>query len=414
MQPERLIIIGNGMVGSRLLEELLKRDRDRYHITLFGAEPHAAYNRILLSSLLAGDKSEAQIMFHDRSWYQQQQITLHLGETVTTIDPIKHLVRSDRGTCLHYDKLVLATGSRPMVPPIPGHDLPGVIALRTLDDTRRLLDACTDRHHAVVIGGGLLGLETAHGLLRQGMAVTVVHNSTHLMNRQLDETAARLLQGHLEQQGIRFMLNADTRVIEGDPLQGVSGVAFADGSRIDADLVVMAIGIRPNVDLARQTGLAIGRGITVDSQLRSSDPAIFAVGECVELHGELFGLVAPLYQQARALAEHLTGGSDDHFVPAVTSTQLKVTGVDLFSAGDFTESTQRQTLLYSDLACGIYKKLVLQDDRLIGAVLHGAVEDGNWYFDLIQNGTSVAGLRELLIFGSAFCAQEGAGTLQAA
>ncbi len=243
MQPERLIIIGNGMVGSRLLEELLKRDRDRYHITLFGAEPHAAYNRILLSSLLAGDKSEAQIMFHDRSWYQQQQITLHLGETVTTIDPIKHLVRSDRGTCLHYDKLVLATGSRPMVPPIPGHDLPGVIALRTLDDTRRLLDACTDRHHAVVIAGGLLGLETAHGLLRQGMAVTVVHNSTHLMNRQLDETAARLLQGHLEQQGIRFMLNADTRVIEGDPLQGVSGVAFADGSRIDADLVVMAIGI---------------------------------------------------------------------------------------------------------------------------------------------------------------------------
>lgn len=414
MQPEHLIVIGNGMVGIRLLEELRKRDRDRYHITLFGAEPHAAYNRILLSSLLAGDKSEAQIMFHDRAWYQQQQITLHLGETVTAIDPIERRVQSDRGTYLHYDKLVLATGSKPFIPPIPGHELPGVIALRTLDDTRRLLDACRSQRHAVVIGGGLLGLETAHGLLRQGMAVTVVHNSAHLLNRQLDATAAQLLQQHLESQGVRFMLNADTCAIKGDPQQGVTGVILADGSRLTADLVVMAIGIRPNVDLARQSGLAVGRGITVDTQLRSSDPAIFAVGECVELNGELFGLVAPLYQQARALAEHLTSGSNDHFVPTATSTQLKVTGVDLFSAGDFAESAQRQTLLYSDLACGIYKKLVLQDDRLIGAVLHGAVEDGHWYFDLIQRGESVARVRELLIFGSTFCAQDGADALRAA
>lgn len=397
----RLVVVGNGMAGMRTVEELLKLAPDLYDITVFGAEPHGNYNRILLSPVLAGEKTVDDIMLNTREWYLQHGIELLAGDPVVAIDRPRRVVRSQSGREVRYDRLLLATGSRPFILPVPGHDLDGVIAFRDIQDVETMLEAARNHRHAVVIGGGLLGLEAANGLLRQGMDVTVVHLADSLMERQLDKPAAKLLKVALERKGLRFLLNAQTAEVLGS--ERVTGVRFKDGSEIPADLVVMTAGVRPNADLAKQAGLHCERAIVVDDTLQTYDPRIYAVGECVQHRQATFGLVAPIWDQARVCAAHLAGAGHRRYVQQATATKLKVTGVDLYSAGDFIGSEDSEDLVLRDPRRGVYKRLVLQGNRLVGAVLYGDVQDGPWYFDLIQNGTPVAALRQRLLFGKAQC-----------
>ncbi len=397
----RLVVVGNGMAGMRTVEELLKLAPDLYDITVFGAEPHGNYNRILLSPVLAGEKTVDDIMLNTREWYTQHGIELLAGDPVVAIDRPRRTVRAQSGREVRYDRLLLATGSKPFILPVPGHQLDGVIAFRDIQDVETMLAAARDHRHAVVIGGGLLGLEAANGLLRQGMDVTVVHLADTLMERQLDKPAATLLQGALERKGLRFLLNAQTAEILGT--DRVSGVRFKDGSEIPADLVVMTAGIRPNADLARAAGLHCERAIVVDDTLQSYDPRIYAVGECVQHRQATFGLVAPIWDQARVCAAHLAGAGHRRYVQQATATKLKVTGVDLYSAGDFIGGEGSEDLVLRDPRRGVYKRLVLQGDRLVGAVLYGDVQDGGWYFDLIQSGQRIGTLRPRLLFGKAQC-----------
>lgn len=397
----RLVVVGNGMAGMRTVEELLALAPDLYDITVFGAEPHGNYNRILLSPVLAGEKTVDDIMLHTRDWYVRHGITLLAGDPVVTIDRPRRLVRSLSGRELRYDRLLLATGSRPFIVPVPGHQLDGVIAFRDIQDVETMLAAARAHRHAVVIGGGLLGLEAANGLLRQGMDVTVVHLGDALMDRQLDPSAAALLKQTLERRGLRILLSANTREIVGDTR--VTGVRFADGSEIPADLVVMAAGVRPNAELARQAGLHCERAIVVDDTLQTFDPRIYAVGECVQHRQATFGLVAPIWDQARVCAAHLAGAGHRRYVQQATATRLKVSGVDLYSAGDIVGGEDSEDLVLRDPRRGIYKRLVLQHGRLTGAVLYGDVQDGPWYFELIQNGTPIGRWRNRLLFGRAQC-----------
>ncbi|CDG83595.1 NAD(P)/FAD-dependent oxidoreductase [Janthinobacterium agaricidamnosum] len=398
-----LVVIGNGMAGMRTVEELLKLAPDLYHITVFGAEPHGNYNRILLSPLLAGEKSMADIMLNTPEWYVQNGITLHAGDPVLQIDRRRRLVRAASGLEVHYDRLLLATGSTPFMIPVPGHTLPGVIGFRDIDDVEIMLQAAKHQRHAVVIGGGLLGLEAANGLLRQGMEVTVVHVSDTLMNQQLDKPAAALLKNALEVKGLRFLLNADTAEIVGT--DRVTAVRFKDGSDIPADLVVMAAGVRPNIALARQAGLFCERAIVVDDTLQSYDPRVYAVGECVQHRSATFGLVAPIWEQARVCGAHLAGAGHRRYVQQASPTKLKVTGIDLYSVGNFIGGPDSEDLVLRDPRRGIYKRLVVQNNRLAGAVLYGDVADGPWYFDLIQNRSDISSMRNHLLFGKALCSQ---------
>ncbi|MFL9880614.1 FAD-dependent oxidoreductase [Herbaspirillum rhizosphaerae] len=398
-----LVVIGNGMAGMRTVEELLKLAPDLYDITVFGAEPHGNYNRILLSPVLAGDKSIDDIMLNTRGWYEQNHITLHAGDPVEKIDRRNRTVRSQAGVEIQYDRLLLATGSKPFIIPVPGHALPGVIAFRDIQDVNTMLDAARNHRHAVVIGGGLLGLEAANGLLRQGMDVTVVHVTDSLMNQQLDKPAAALLKKALEMKGLRFLLNAQTESIVG--ADRVTAVRFKDGSEIPADLVVMTAGVRPNIELAKGAGLHCDRAIVVDDTLQTYDPRIYAVGECVQHRKATFGLVAPIWDQARVCGAHLAGAGHRRYVQQATATKLKVTGVDLYSAGDFIAAEDTEDLVLRDPRRGIYKRLVLKGSRLIGAVLYGDVKDGPWYFDLIQKGGDISAIRHQLLFGQAICSQ---------
>ncbi|PFH09893.1 nitrite reductase (NADH) large subunit [Collimonas sp. PA-H2] len=401
-----LVVIGNGMAGMRTVEELLKLAPELYDITVFGAEPHGNYNRILLSPLLAGDKSMDDIMLNPREWYAENGITLHAGDPVTGIDRQRRIVRSRAGVELRYDRLLLATGSKPFIIPVPGHQLPGVIAFRDIQDVETMLAAARNHRHAVVIGGGLLGLEAANGLLRQGMDVTVVHVMDSLMERQLDKSAAVLLKKALEQKGLRFLLNAQTAEILGDQqAKTVRAVRFKDGSEIPADLVVMTAGVRPNIELAQQAGLHCDRAIVVDDTLQTYDPRIYAVGECVQHRMATFGLVAPIWDQARVCGAHLAGAGHRRYVQQATATKLKVTGVDLYSAGDFIGSEGSEDLVLRDPRRGIYKRLVISGPHIVGAVLYGDVKDGPWYFEMIQNKTDISALRSQLLFGQALCAQ---------
>ncbi|GJG98779.1 NAD(P)/FAD-dependent oxidoreductase [Cupriavidus pauculus] len=397
----RLVVVGNGMAGMRTVEELLKLAPDLYDITVFGAEPHGNYNRILLSPVLAGEKTVDDIMLNTRDWYAQNGIELLAGDPVVAIDRPRRLVRSASGKEVHYDRLLLATGSKPFIIPVPGHTLDGVIAFRDIQDVETMLHAARNHRHAVVIGGGLLGLEAANGLMRQGMEVTVVHLADSLMERQLDRPAAELLKTALERKGLRFLLSAQTAGILGD--DRVTGVLFKDGTRIPADLVVMTAGVRPNIDLAAGAGLRCERAIVVDDTLQTFDPRIYAVGECVQHRNATFGLVAPIWDQARVCAAHLAGAGHRRYVQQATATKLKVTGVDLYSAGDFIGAEGSEDLVLRDPRRGVYKRLVLQDGRLVGAVLYGDVKDGPWYFDLIQSGKPIAALRQRLLFGQAQC-----------
>ncbi|MGF1553970.1 MAG: NAD(P)/FAD-dependent oxidoreductase [Paracoccaceae bacterium] len=396
---ERLVVVGAGMASGRAIETLIEADPSAYRVTLFGAEPRGNYDRVMLSPVLAGEKTYDQIVTHDADWYARAGVETRFGEPVTAIDRARRVVVSARGET-PYDRLLIATGSTPFVLPVPGRDLPGVLAYRDLDDVEAMVAmAATPGRRAVVIGGGLLGLEAAAGLTARGMAVTVVHLMGHLMERQLDPEAGRLLHDALAGRGIAMRLDARTEAILGE--RAVEGVALADGSEIAADLVVMAAGIRPNVALARAAGLAVGRGIEVDDAMTTADPAVLAIGECAEHRGVCYGLVAPLYEQASVAAHRLLGRAAT-FEGADLSTKLKVTGCDLFSAGDFADGEGREAIVLRDPARGVYKRLVLAGDRIVGVVMVGDTADGGWFFRKLKAREDVSAGRETLILGPAF------------
>jgi nitrite reductase (NADH) large subunit len=399
---EHLVVIGNGMAGMRTVEELLKHEAGKgFRITVFGAEPHPNYNRILLSSVLAGDKSVEDIVINSRAWYQENGIGLIAGDAVTAIDRGDKTVTAASGRVVHYDRLLIATGSKPLAPPIPGLGLAGVCAFRDIADVNKMLAAAKTHKRAVVIGGGLLGLEAAWGLKQRGMSVALVHLMPTLMERQLDAAAGQLLQRDLDRRGIAFFTDGQTEEITGTT--HAEGVQLADGRFIPADLVVLAIGIRPNIELAKQARLDVNRGIVVSDDMRTSDPDIFSVGECVEHRGQTFGLVAPLWDQARVCAARLAGDAEALFQSRALATSLKITGIDVFSAGALMaadESDDEITL--RDDRSGLYKKIVLRDGKLVGAVLYGDVADGPWYLQLMRDREDVGAVRERLVFGRAF------------
>jgi nitrite reductase (NADH) large subunit len=407
MNKQRLIVIGNGMAGIRTVEELLKIAPDAYDITVFGAEPHGNYNRILLSPVLAGEKKLNDIILNDDAWYANHGITLYKGKKVVAIDRRRRRVRTEDGVEADYDRLLLATGSTPFVLPLPGRDLEGVIGFRDIRDVDLMLEASAQYRHAVVIGGGLLGLEAANGLKKRGMDVTVVHVLDSLMERQLDKPAAALLQRALQDTGLNFRMQAQTESLLGEGR--VRAVRFKDGSEIPADLVVMAVGIRPNIELAKSAGLHCERGILVSDTLQTFDPRIYAVGECVQHRGALFGLVAPLFEQAKVCANHLAEYGIARYEGSVTSTKLKVTGIDLFSAGEFQGGNGCEELLFQDPARGVYKKLAIKDNRIQGAVLYGDTVDGAWYFQMMRDGTDISAFRENILFGQAHVGDSGHG-----
>jgi len=405
MNKQKLVVVGNGMAGIRTVEELLKIAPDLYEITVFGAEPHGNYNRILLSPVLAGEKRLEDIILNDDDWYARHGITLYKGERVIGIQRRKKFVQAESGLTAEYDRLLIATGSNPFILPIPGRDLDGVVGFRDIRDVDRMLEASRQHRHAVVIGGGLLGLEAANGLRKRGMVVTVVHVLDTLMERQLDKPAATLLKRSLEESGLNFLLEAQTEALLGE--ERVRAVRFKDGLEIPADLVVMAVGVRPNIELAKSAGIHCERGIVVNDTLQTYDPSIYAVGECVQHRGGLFGLVAPAFEQARVCANHLAEFGIGRYQGSVTSTKLKVTGIDLFSAGDFQGGADFEELVIQDPARGVYKKLVVRDNRVQGAVLYGDTVDGNWYFQLMREQTDIGDFRDTLLFGRAHMADEG-------
>ena len=400
MKKSRLVMVGNGMAGVRTLEELLKIAPELYDITVFGAEPHPNYNRILLSPVLAGEQTLDEIVLNPWDWYSDNHITLHAGKKVVSVDRVRRIVRAEDGTEAEYDRLLLCTGSRPFILPVPGKDLPGVVAYRDIADTEAMIDAATKYKHAVVIGGGLLGLEAANGLMRRGMSVSVVHVMPTLMERQLDSVAGGLLQQSLTERGLNFLMGAQTQELVAGPDGRVSAVRFKDGSEVPADLVVMAVGIRPETALAESMRLHVDRGIVVSDTLQTvTDARIYAVGECAAHRGIAYGLVAPLFEQAKVAANHLAQFGIGRYVGSMTSTKLKVTGIDLFSAGNFSGGPGTEEIVLSDPFGGVYKKLVLKDDKLVGACMYGDTVDGSWYFKLLRDGRSVADIRDKLMFG---------------
>jgi nitrite reductase (NADH) large subunit len=402
----KLVVIGNGMAGMRTVEEVLNLTSSSYDITVFGAEPHGNYNRILLSPVLAGEKKIEEIMLHTLEWYAEHNVTLHAGDPAVAIDRRRRIVTSKSGIEAPYDRLLIATGSNPIVLPVPGKDLPGVVTFRDLQDVDAMLQASRQYKKAAVIGGGLLGLEAANGLRRQGMDVTVVHLLDTLMERQLDKSAAALLRASLQERGLKFKMPAKTVEILGRPHPAspprVSGLRFDDGTQIEADLIVMAAGIRPNVDLAKQAGLRCERGLLADDTMQTFDPSIYAVGECVQHRNSTYGLVAPLWEQARVCATHLAEIGVSRYRGSMLSTQLKVTGIDLFSAGDFVGSSDSEALVLKDAKRGIYKRLVIRNNKVSGAVLYGDTKDAPWYFELMTEGRDIGKLRETILFGESF------------
>jgi nitrite reductase (NADH) large subunit len=404
MKKLKLVMVGNGMAGVRTLEELLKLAPELYDITVFGAEPHPNYNRILLSPVLAGEQTLDEIVLNPLSWYAAHGITLHLGKAVARIDRQRRCVVAEDGTTADYDRLLIATGSTPFIPPVPGKDLAGVIAYRDIADTQAMIDAATRYRHAVVIGGGLLGLEAANGLMQRGMQVTVVHLGGTLLDRQLDTQAADLLRQTLVARGLDFRLGAQTQALLGDDGGRVRAVRLqqADGqlAELPAELVVMAAGVRPNTALAESAGLLCKRGIVVTDTLQTvTDPRIYAVGECAAHRGVAYGLVAPLFEQAQVLATQLAQSGIGRYLGSDVSTKLKVTGIDLFSAGNFSGGSGTEEIVLNDPARGVYKKLVIQNDQLVGACLYGDTVDGGWYFRLLRERRDISAIRDRLMFG---------------
>ncbi|KAF0101812.1 MAG: nitrite reductase (NAD(P)H) large subunit [bacterium] len=409
MARMKLVLVGNGMAGVRALEELLKAAPDLYDITVFGDEPHPNYNRIMLSPVLAGEQTVEQIVLNSRDWYAQHGITLYTGKRVVKIDRKHRFVEADDGTRAEYDRLLLATGSKPFILPVPGADLEGVVGFRDIADVDKMIATASHYRHAVVIGGGLLGLEAANGLKLRGMQVSVVHIAPWLLERQMDEPAARLLQKSLEEKGLKFLLEKQTQELVRGESGRVCAVKFKDGETVSADLVVMAVGIRPNTALAESAGLRCERGIVVNDTMQTFDPRIYAVGECVSHRGIAYGLVAPLFEQAKVCANHLAEHGVARYQGSMTSTKLKVTGIDLFSAGQFMGGEGCEEIVFQDPGRGAYKKLVLKDNKLAGACLYGDTLDGAWYFELMRDGTDVSDYRDKLLFGRHHIGDSGAG-----
>ena len=404
VMKQRLVVIGNGMAGMKAVEEILAIDPERFEITVFGAEPHGNYNRIMLSPVLSGEKTIDEIMINDRQWYTDNNITLHAGadKTVVEINRAQRRVLTADGTHADYDRLLIATGSNPFILPVPGNDLDGVLAFRDIHDVERMLGYSDSHQHAIVLGGGLLGLEAANGLTERGMQVTVIHSHEVLLNRQLDVEAGKLLQAELESRGVHFKMPARTETLIGDDTGHIKSVRFADGSELPCDLFVMAIGVRPNITLAESSGLYCERGIVVSDTMQSYDPSVYAVGECVQHRGDTFGLVAPLFDQAKVCAKQICGLGVPGYKTLPTATKLKVTGIKLFSVGNFLGDAECDFLLFRDLKQGVYKKLVLKNNRIIGAVLFGETSEGAWYQELIEQATDITAMRSLLIFGQAY------------
>lgn len=405
---EPLIVIGNGMAAAKFCEELANQGLGRYSVAVIGAEPHLAYNRVLLSSLLAGEVTVGDIELRNRDWWQARGVTLIYGRPALSIDTERNRVNLSDGSSLGFSKLVLATGSHPIRLPIPGMELPGVMTFRDRADVDALLAAAKPGTRAIVIGGGLLGLEAATGVAAAGTRTTVIHLMDRLMERQLDPRAGALLKKAVEARGIEVLLGASTAAIEGqESAEGrrVAGLRLSDGRLLPADLVIVACGVRPNADLARAAGLACNRGVMVDDGLATSHADIHAIGECAEHRGQVYGLVEPAYEHARVLARRLAG-RPAAYEGSVTATNLKVSGVHVFSAGDFTGGAGTQDIVLSDPGIGLYRRLILRQDgqgtRLIGAVLFGDTADGLFYLDLIRSGRDIGAQRADLAFGPSF------------
>ncbi len=399
MQKLKLVVIGNGMAGMRVVEELLKISPDLYHITVFGDEPYPNYNRIMLSPVLANEQTIDDIILNSREWYAENNITLHTNARVNHIDRAKRLVTTEDGTTAEYDRLLIATGSKPFMPPIPGKELDGVLGYRDIQDTNDMIAAAKKYKHAVVIGGGLLGLEAANGLAIQGMDVTVIHRNEWLLEKQLDRVAGMMLQKSLEEKGLKFHLKTNTETMIGNADGRVSAIRFKEGFELPADLVVLAVGIRPNYALAESAGIHCDHGIVVNDTMQTFDPRIYAVGECVNHRGISYGLVAPLFEMAKVCANHLANFGIGAYKGSITSTKLKVTGIDLFSAGDFAGGEDTEDIILHDAVGGVYKKLVIQDNKIIGSVLYGDTADGAWYFQMLRDGKPIHEIRDHLMFG---------------
>ncbi|WP_162406318.1 FAD-dependent oxidoreductase [Bradyrhizobium symbiodeficiens] len=395
---EPLVIVGNGMAAARLVDELAKTSLGRYAVAVIGEEPRLAYNRVLLSSVLAGETGSHEIELRPADWWRHRGVTVRYGYRVTEIDTGRRELKIEGEESMEYSKLVIATGSTPLRLNLPGADLAGVHTFRDTRDVDLLLTLAAAKKRVVVVGGGLLGLEAAYGLAKAGAPVTLLHLMDRLMERQLDGPAAGLLKTLVERKGIRILLNASTARIHGEG--HVEAVELADGSRIEADAVIFAAGIKPNVALAKEAGIAVNRGVVVNDLMQTSSPDIFALGECAEHRGTCYGLVEPAYEQARVLARHLAG-KPAAYQGSVVSTNLKVSGVSVFSAGDFMGGEGSESLVLTDRRRGTYKKLVIADGRLTGAVLIGDTVDALWYLELIRNRDKVAAIRTDMMFGRA-------------
>jgi nitrite reductase (NADH) large subunit len=394
----RLVVVGNGMAAMRTVEELLALEPDHYSITVVGTEPHGNYNRIMLSPVLAGEKKFADIMLHTPDWYADRGITLKSGVTVQSVNRARREATLDNGDVLGYERLLIATGSNPFIIPFPNHKHPAVVSFRDIKDVETMVEAAKTCQKVIVIGGGLLGLEAANGLNKRGVNVAVVHDVDYLLNRQLDKEAADLLQHFLEGQGVEFVMSAKSDHIALHDDGSLKGLAFKDGSVLEGQLIVMAVGVRPNIQLAKDMGLHVDKAILVNDTLQTSDPRVYAVGECVQNRGALFGLVAPLFDQAKVAASHLAMHGIRRYIQKATATTLKVTGVNLYSAGDFS-GVDCESAVLRDAANAVYKRLFFKDNMLVGAVLYGDIQDGVAYFDLIQKGTPIGAQRDHLMFG---------------
>ena len=402
---EPLVVIGNGMAAARLAQEIAKRALGRYAVAVIGDEPRLAYNRVLLSSVLAGEIASQDLELQPAAWWRDRGVTLSYGRAATSVDLQSRRVVLADGRLVPFSKLVFATGSQPLRLNIPGADLPGVHTFRDSRDVDLLMRLAASQKRVAVIGGGLLGLEAAYGLAKAGAPVTLVHLMDRLMERQLDAPAAALLKRLVEAKGIDVRLNASTKAIFGESI--VRGLELADGTHIAADAVIFAAGIRPNAALAQSSGLAVNRGIVVDDRLATSAAGVFALGECAEHRGICYGLVEPAYEQARVLAENLAGRAAN-YEGSVLSTNLKVSGVNVFSAGDFAGGAGTEAIVLTDPKQGTYKKLVTADGKLTGAILIGDTQDALWYLELIRTCASIRPFRSDLMFGRALAERKAA------
>ncbi|MBK8814130.1 MAG: NAD(P)/FAD-dependent oxidoreductase [Methylococcaceae bacterium] len=403
---KRLVVVGNGMAGIKTVEEVLTAVPDDYEITVFGNEPYGNYNRILLSSVLSGEKAVGDIFTNDRQWYADHGITLYTGDekTVEIIDRKRRKVIAKDGTVAEYDRLLIATGSKPIIADIPGNKLAGIVSFRDITDVTTMLTYAESHCNAVVLGGGLLGLEAASGLVARGMNVTVVHNKPFLLNRQLDEAAAKMLQSELEKRGIRFTLAVGLKRLISNDSNHISSVLFEDDTEIPCDLFVMAIGVQPNIALAQKAGIYCERGIVVTDTLQTYDPSIYAVGECIQHRGQTFGLVAPLFEQAKVCATHLSGHGVGSYLSLPNATKLKITGINVFSSGNFSGNDTSEHIRFCDPEMGIYKKIVVNNNRIQGIVLYGDIADSAWYQTLFEEKADIARYRQHLVFGLAYAA----------